>query len=213
MDLSNGIFLIVVGTDVTCVYVPVCDRDNGDGFQYVGWEKNPTDDPVWTEAMVNRAQRTVEREKNHPSIIIWSMGNEGWIGKNIGPMTDWIRKRDPSRPTHYEGDHECRYVDMYSRMYLSHAEMEELGQRKEPPLEDAQLDANRRQMPFILQEYAHAMGNGPGGLLEYREIFEKYPRCQGGFVWEWIDHGFPKKTADGRTYYAYGGDFGKRDSR
>jgi len=185
-----------------------CDFETH-GFELVDWEKNPTDDPVWAEALVDRVGRLVERDKNHPSVIIWSMGNEAGVGSNIGRMTDWVRQRDPSRPVHYEGDHTCQYVDMYSRMYLPHAELEILGHRKEPPLDDAKLDAGRREMPFILQEYAHAMGNGPGGFLEYRELFEKYPRLQGGFVWEWIDHGFPKKTEDGRVYYAYGGDFGE----
>ena len=185
-----------------------CDFETH-GFAYLDWKKNPTDDPVWADTLVDRVRRTVERDKNHPSVVIWSMGNEAESGSNLGKMTDWVRQRDPSRPVHYEADYDCQYVDMYSRMYLTHAEMDLIGQRKEPPLKDDKMDANRRGMPFILQEYAHAMGNGPGGLLEYREAFEKYPRCQGGFVWEWIDHGFPKKTADGRTYFAYGGDFGE----
>lgn len=137
------------------------------------------------------------------------MGNEAGTGANIGHMTDWVRQRDSSRPIHYEGDWSCKFADMYSRMYPSHAEVDLIGQRKELPLDDIKLDERRRQMPFILCEYGHAMGNGPGGLLEYRELFEKYPRCQGGFIWEWIDHGFPKKTKDGRMYYAYGGDFGE----
>ncbi len=185
-----------------------CDFETH-GFTFENWKKNPTDDPAWTDALVDRSRRMVERDKNHPSIVIWSHGNEAHEGRNIGHMSESIRKRDPSRPIHYEGDHTCQFTDVYSRMYPPHAEMEVIGQRKEPPLEDTKLDARRREMPFILCEYAHAMGNGPGGLLEYRELFEKYPRCQGGFVWEWIDHGFPKQTADGRTYYAYGGDFGE----
>ena len=185
-----------------------CDFETH-GFQHVGWQGNPTDSPIWTDAIVDRARRMVERDKNHPSIVIWSMGNEAHSGRNIGHMTDCVRQRDPSRPIHYEHDQDCRYVDMYSRMYLPHAELELIGQRKEPALEDARLDERRRQMPLILCEYGHAMGNGPGGMLEYRELFERYPRLQGGFVWEWIDHGIPKKTKDGRTYYAYGGDFGE----
>jgi beta-galactosidase len=186
-----------------------CDLETH-GFCKVNWERNPSDDPAWAEAMLDRIERTVERDKNHPSVIIWSMGNEAGVGKNIGLMCDWTRKRDPSRPIHYEGDWSCQYTDMYSRMYASQAEVDSIGRRKEPPLADSALDARRRQMPFILCEYAHAMGNGPGGMLEYRELFEKYPRCQGGFVWEWIDHGFPKRTADGQTYFGYGGDFGEQ---
>lgn len=178
------------------------------GFEIVGWRKNPTDDPRWTRALVNRVERMVERDKNHPSIIIWSMGNECGVGKNIGAMADWVRKRDPSRPIHYENDFSCEYVDMYSRMYAVHAEVELIGQGKEDPLEDKALDARRRNMPFILCEYGHAMGNGPGGILEYQQLFEKYDRLQGGFIWEWIDHGMPK-TTDGKEHFAYGGDFGE----
>lgn len=185
-----------------------CDFETH-GFIEVGWQNNPTDNEIWAEALLNRIERMVERDKNHPSIIMWSMGNECGVGKNIGVMTEWTRQRDPSRPIHYEGDRTCQYTDVYSRMYPGHAEVDLIGQRKEPPLDNAQFDARRRQMPFILCEYAHAMGNGPGGFLEYRELFEKYPRCQGGFVWEWIDHGIPKKTDDGRSYFAYGGDFGE----
>lgn len=185
-----------------------CDLETH-GFEPNGWEKNPTNEPVWKDALVDRAKRMVERDKNHPSVIIWSMGNEAGVGDNIGHMASWIRQRDTSRLLHYENDHSCQYMDMYSRMYASHAEVDLIGQKKEKPLVDTKLDKRRRNMPFILCEYGHAMGNGPGGLLEYRELFEKYPRCQGGFIWEWIDHGIPKKTADGREYYAYGGDFGE----
>lgn len=185
-----------------------CDFESH-GFMYVDWRKNPTDDPTWAKTLVNRVERMVERDKNHPSIIIWSMGNECGVGKNIGVMAEWVRKRDPSRPIHYENDRSCEYVDMYSRMYAEHDEVELLGQGKEVPLEDAALDAKRRKMPFILCEYGHAMGNGPGGLLEYQKLFQKYPRLQGGFIWEWIDHGIPKQTKDGQTYFAYGGDFGE----
>ena len=189
--------------------VDECDLETHGFGEHNTWERNPTDDPAWTDALVNRAERMVERDKNHPSVIIWSMGNEAGEGQNIKHMTDWVRKRDPSRPIHYEHDWSCQYVDMYSRMYPSHEEVDLIGQQKEEPYKDAKLDERRRNMPFILCEYGHAMGNGPGGLLEYRELFEKYPRCQGGFIWEWIDHGFEKKTKDGRSYWAYGGDFGE----
>jgi len=94
-------------------------------------------------------------------------------------------------------------------MYPTHAEVDRIGRRQEAPLADPDLDARRRAMPFILCEYAHAMGNGPGGLWEYQELFERHPRCQGGFVWEWIDHGLRARTADGREFFAYGGDFGE----
>jgi beta-galactosidase len=99
-------------------------------------------------------------------------------------------------------------ADVYSEMYSAHADVDAIGRYAEEPLAGPALDARRRAMPFILAEYAHAMGNGPGGLLEYRELFEKYPRCQGGFVWEWIDYGL--RTRDGHgEFFGYGGDFGE----
>jgi beta-galactosidase len=185
-----------------------CDLETH-GFGLLGWRDNPSDDPRWTDAYLDRMRRMVERDKNHPSVIIWSLGNEAGTGANHGAMASWARDRDPGRPVHYEGDHECRYVDVYSRMYADHEEVDAIGRRAEKPLDDPVLDARRRAMPFILCEYAHAMGNGPGGLTEYQELFERYPRCQGGFVWEWLDHGIRARTPDGREYYAYGGDFGE----
>jgi beta-galactosidase len=170
---------------------------------------NPVDDPRWKTTLVGRMRRMVERDKNHPSIIIWSLGNECGPGENLGAMAAWARDRDPSRVLHYERDRSSQYVDMYSRMYPSHEEVELIGRQQEEPLDDPILDARRRQMPFILCEYAHAMGNGPGGLTEYQELFETYPRLQGGFVWEWIDHGIRTTNSDGVEIFGYGGDFGE----
>ena len=187
--------------------VDECDLETH-GFGLLDWRRNPSDDPRWSAAYLDRMQRMVERDKNHPSIIMWSLGNEAGVGANHGLMADWTRQRD-SRPIHYEGDRECRYTDVYSRMYASHAEVDAIGRQAEKPLADADRDARRRAMPFIQCEYAHAMGNGPGGLSEYQELFEKYPRCQGGFIWEWLDHGIRQRTADGQEFFAYGGDFGE----
>lgn len=177
------------------------------------WGGNPTNSDMYTDAMLNRIERMVERDKNHPSIILWSLGNESHSGKNIGLMTNWIRKRDPSRLVHYEGGNEgdtsAEFTDVFTLMYTPHDYVEKIGQYKEDPLADARLDAHRRSLPFFLVEYSHAMGNGPGGQVEYQRLFEKYPRLQGGFVWEWIDHCFLKKTDDGRSYWGYGGDFGE----
>jgi beta-galactosidase len=172
-----------------------CDLETH-GFCFADWQGNPADDAVWTDACLDRIRRTVERDKNHPSVIMWSLGNESGSGRNLDAMADWVRLRDPGRPIHDEGDHEGRHSDVYSRMYLPHAEVEAIGQYAERP-------AGRR-LPFILCEYAHAMGNGPGGLAEYQELFDRYPRLQGGFVWEWIDQGL---RHSGRI--AYGGDFGE----
>lgn len=187
-----------------------CDLETH-GFGVLDWKNNPSGDPLWTAAYLDRMCRTVERDKNHPSIFMWSLGNESHTGNNLAAMADWARQRDPSRPIHYEGDAACEYVDVYSRMYASVPEVDLIGKREEEKHDDADdaLDARRREMPFILCEYAHAMGNGPGGLSEYQELFERYPRCQGGFVWEWLDHGIRQHTADGREYFAYGGDFGE----
>ncbi|OKJ71724.1 glycoside hydrolase family 2 TIM barrel-domain containing protein [Streptomyces sp. CB02460] len=181
-----------------------CDLETH-GFAEADWRNNPVDDPRWTPALLDRAARMVERDKNHPSVIVWSLGNECGTGAGLGAMARWMRQRDPDRPLHYEGDPSCADVDLYSRMYASHAEVELIGRRAEETLEDPELDARRRAMPFVLCEYAHAMGNGPGGLSEYQRLFERYERCQGGFVWEWIDHGL----AHPELGFAYGGDFGE----
>jgi beta-galactosidase len=188
--------------------VDECDLETH-GFEPLGWRDNPADDPRWCDALVDRMRRMVERDKNHPSVMLWSLGNESGAGRNLAAMAAWARRRDPSRPLHYEGDRACPDVDVYSRMYAPHAEVDRIGRREEEPLPDPALDARRRAMPFILCEYAHAMGNGPGGLWDYQKLFERHPRCQGGFVWEWIDHGLRARTADGREFYAYGGDFGE----
>ncbi|MGI5498801.1 glycoside hydrolase family 2 TIM barrel-domain containing protein [Lentzea sp. CA-135723] len=168
-----------------------CDLETH-GFGELGWSGNPTSDPRWAESCVDRMRRMVERDKNHPSIVLWSLGNESHTGANLAAMAEWTRDRDPSRLVHYEGDHDCAYVDVYSRMYASHEEVDEIGRTR------------AHGLPFVLCEFAHAMGNGPGGVLEYRELFERYPAVQGGFVWEWIDHGIAR---DG--HFAYGGDFGE----
>lgn len=179
------------------------------GFDLVAGVTNPTDDPEWESACLDRLVRTVERDKNHPSVIIWSLGNESSVGTNHGVMAAWARRRDPSRPIHYERDRDCRYTDMFSRMYAPHAEVELIGQKAEEPASAPDLDARRRSLPFVLCEYGHAMGNGPGGLSEYQRIFERYPRCQGGFIWEWVDQGIERVDDDGKTWFAYGGDFGE----
>jgi beta-galactosidase len=188
--------------------VDECDLETH-GYGDVGWRGNPVDDTRWAAALVDRMRRTVERDKNHPSVVLWSLGNESGSGRNLAAMAGWTRHRDPSRPLLYERDWTCRDVDVYSRMYLPVAEVEAIGRGEEAALDDPALDARRRRMPFIHVEYAHAMGNGPGGLAEYQRLYEAYPRLQGGFVWEWIDHGLRARTPDGREYFAYGGDFGE----
>ncbi|MDX6237157.1 MAG: beta-galactosidase [Kribbellaceae bacterium] len=160
---------------------------------------NPVMDPRWEPDLVERMRRMVERDKNHPSIVIWSLGNECGMGDSLRAMYEFAKDRDPSRPVHYERDSQVEFVDVYSQMYTSLEDVEKIG--ADP--------SSYRGLPFILCEYGHAMGNGPGGLSDYRELFDRYPRCQGGFIWEWIDHGLRTKDADGNEFYAYGGDFGE----
>ncbi|GAA1535390.1 glycoside hydrolase family 2 TIM barrel-domain containing protein [Kribbella lupini] len=159
---------------------------------------NPVMDERFKPDLVERMRRMVERDKNHPSIVIWSLGNECGMGDNLKAMYAVAKELDPSRPVHYERDTHAEFVDIYSQMYTSPDDVAKIG---EDP-------TSYRGLPFILCEYGHAMGNGPGGLLDYRELFEKYPRCQGGFIWEFIDHGL-RKSEDGQEFYAYGGDFGE----
>ncbi|MER5429595.1 glycoside hydrolase family 2 TIM barrel-domain containing protein, partial [Streptomyces sp. NPDC002588] len=175
-----------------------CDLETH-GFVEQDWRDNPVDDDRWTPALLDRAARMVERDKNHPSVVIWSLGNEAGTGRGLTAMAEWIHARDSSRLVHYEGDWNCRDTDLYSRMYADHAEVDRIGRR----LDGGTL--RRRELPFILCEYAHAMGNGPGGLADYQRIFEAHDRVQGGFVWEWIDHGVRHPELG----YAYGGDFGE----
>ncbi|SHH81440.1 glycoside hydrolase family 2 TIM barrel-domain containing protein [Streptomyces sp. 3214.6] len=175
-----------------------CDLETH-GFVEQDWRDNPVDDDRWTPALLDRAARMVERDKNHPSVVIWSLGNEAGTGRGLTAMADWIHGRDASRLVHYEGDLNCRDTDVYSRMYAFHEEVERIGRG----LDGGAL--RRRQLPFILCEYAHAMGNGPGGLADYQRIFEAHDRLQGAFVWEWIDHGIKHPELG----YAYGGDFGE----
>ncbi|HJW00040.1 MAG TPA: glycoside hydrolase family 2 TIM barrel-domain containing protein [Arthrobacter sp.] len=185
-----------------------CDLETH-GFESAGWNQNPSDDVAWEPALVDRMRRTVERDKNHAAVIMWSLGNEAGTGRNLAAMSKWTKDRDPSRPIHYEGDWSSAYVDVYSRMYADQAETELIGQGVEEPLDDPALDARRRAMPFVLCEYVHAMGNGPGGMTEYQELFDRYPRLMGGFVWEWLEHGITVTDASGREHFAYGGDFGE----
>jgi beta-galactosidase len=182
------------------------------GFEPGGWRRNPSDDPAWREAYLDRAERLVERDKNHPSVIVWSLGNESGTGANLAAAAAWIRERDEDRLLHYEGDHAgCAYVDLYSRMYIGLDELAAVGRGQEPPTADPADDAHRRSLPAVLCEYGHAMGTGPGGLSEYQRIIEAHPRLAGGFVWEWIDHGIARLCdhEPSQAYYAYGGDFGE----
>ncbi|MDT7707552.1 MAG: beta-galactosidase, partial [Pseudonocardiales bacterium] len=188
-----------------------CDLETH-GFGKVDWVGNPSDDPTWRGAYLDRIQRTVERDKNHPSIVIWSLGNEAGTGSNLAAMSAWVHARDAERPVHYEGDYTGEYTDVYSRMYASVLETEQIGtdgSRSTLLNCTPAQGARQRTKPFLLCEYAHAMGNGPGALDQYEALVHEYPRLHGGFVWEWRDHGILTTAPDGTPYYAYGGDFGE----
>jgi beta-galactosidase len=189
--------------------VDECDLETH-GFEPLGWRDNPSDDLRWREAYLDRIRRTVERDKNHPSVVMWSLGNEAGTGRNLAAMSAWVHDRDPSRPVHYEGDHTGEYTDVYSRMYPALEEVAtvcaEVGAvRWTTPAQAARV----RRQPFVMCEYLHAMGNGPGAIPEYTRLVDASPRSAGGFVWEWKDHGLRTTTEDGTEFFAYGGDFGE----
>ncbi|CAO2649158.1 Nn.00g101070.m01.CDS01 [Neocucurbitaria sp. VM-36] len=157
-----------------------------------------TDNPDWTHAYVDRAEALVKRDQLHPSVVVWSLGNEAFFGRNFKAMYEHIKAYDDSRPIHYEADIYAETMDMYSRMY--------------PPIDEIVKFAEDKSKtkPLVLCEFIHAMGNGPGNIKEYIDAFYKYPTLQGGFAWEWANHGLlanDKETDE--EYYAYGGDFGE----
>ena len=151
--------------------------------------------PEWKDAHLDRIIRMVERDKNHPSVVIWSMGNEAGDGVNFEAGSDWIHERDSQRPVHYERAQQRPHVDIFSPMYM----------RIEGLLKYVSQPQDR---PLILCEYAHAMGNSVGNLQDYWDVIEREPLLQGGFIWDWVDQALARTTSDGRDFFAYGGDFG-----
>ncbi|MBW7461766.1 beta-galactosidase subunit alpha, partial [Paenibacillus sepulcri] len=150
--------------------------------------------PEWREAYVQRARRMVEKDKNHPSVIIWSLGNESGYGPNHDAMAEWVRQADPTRPIHYERAYEAPMVDIVSSMYPSVETIIKEGQKSD-------------KRPFLMCEFGHAMGNAVGNMQEYWEAIYAYPRLIGGLIWEWQDHGIVRQTETGGEWTAYGGDF------
>jgi beta-galactosidase len=151
--------------------------------------------PEWKDAHLDRIVSMVERDKNHPSVIVWSMGNEAGDGTNFEAASAWIHARDASRPVHYERAGQRPHTDIVCPMY---ARIETIVAYAEKP----------QDRPLILCEYAHAMGNSVGNLQDYWDAIESYDHLQGGCIWDWVDQGLEKTTADGRKYWGYGGDFG-----
>jgi beta-galactosidase len=170
----------------------------------IGYNKDVTlaDKPEWAAAHLDRMKRMVERDKNHPSVIIWSMGNEAGDGHNFLNGYKWIKGRDTSRPVQYErAEKETntpeRHTDIWCDMYA--------------PIEKIEAYAKdlTKDRPMIMVEYAHAMGNSTGNLQDYWDVIEKYPKLQGGFIWDWVDQGFLKTNENGEKYWTYGGDYGE----
>lgn len=161
----------------------------------------PGSKPEWLDIVLDRAASMLERDKNHPSILIWSCGNESFGGENIYKMSEYFRKKDPSRLVHYEGIfHDRRFnatSDMESRMYAKVFDVEEYLK-------------NNPEKPYISCEYMHAMGNSCGALHKYTELEDKYEMYQGGFIWDYIDQFVVKKDRYGKEFLAYGGDFDDR---
>ncbi|MBE5974505.1 MAG: DUF4981 domain-containing protein [Paenibacillaceae bacterium] len=191
------------------------NESHGTGYIYMAnrttevwrdrWNRAIADNPEFTEATVDRTKLLVERDKNRPCVVIWSMGNECAYGCTFEAALSWTKSYDPTRLTHYEGaryiavdkTYDFSNIDLFSRMYPSLDEIIEYTKRE-------------TAKPFILCEYSHAMGNGPGDLEGYFQVFEQHDRVCGGFVWEWCDHAiYQGRTIDGKPMYLYGGDHGE----
>ena len=160
--------------------------------------KHPAYRPEWKGVHLDRTRRMYERDKNYPSIITWSLGNESGNGENLMETYRWLKNMDPSRPVQYEGATNYTNTDIQAPMY---ARIEQMIHYAE----------NNPQRPYIQCEYAHAMGNSVGNLQDYWDVIEKYPVLQGGYIWDWVDQGLLTYTLDGRPYYGYGGDFGSKE--
>lgn len=180
-------------------------KEDTDYNRFKRWNEKIADDPVWEEAIVDRVKLMVERDKNRFCIVMWSMGNESAYGCNFEKALEWTKNFDPDRITQYESARYRNYdetydysnLDVYSRMYPAFSEIQEY------------LDKDGSK-PFLLVEYCHSMGNGPGDFEDYFQMIQDNDKMCGGFVWEWCDHAIAHGTAEnGKTIYAYGGDHGE----
>lgn len=158
-------------------------------------------DSTWLPAHKDRTQRMYERSKNHPAIVIWSLGNEAGNGINFERTYDYMKSIETTRPIQYERAEQNYNTDIYCRMYRSVEDLLAYARQTEPKI----------YRPFIMTEYLHAMGNSGGGLKEYMEVFENEPMVQGGCIWDWVDQSFREIDADGRWYWTYGGDYGPKN--
>jgi len=158
-------------------------------------ERTLGNNPAWMGMHLDRTIRMVERDKNHPSVIIWSLGNEAGDGCNFAATYAWIKKRDASRPVHYERTELGPNTDIYCPMYESIEGLKEYAKQKQA-------------RPLIMCEYAHSMGNSTGNLQDYWDVIEAHPQLQGGSIWDWVDQGFLRTNARGESYWAFGGEWG-----
>lgn len=157
-------------------------------------------DSTWLPAHHDRIRRMYERSKNHPAVVIWSLGNEAGNGINFERTYDWMKSVETSRPVQYERAEQNYNTDIYCRMYRSVEEIQAYVNQKEPEV----------YRPFIMTEYLHTMGNSGGGLKEYMEVFENEPLAQGGCIWDWVDQSFREIDDNGKWYWTYGGDYGPK---
>jgi len=164
-------------------------------------EESLAKDSTWMAAHLYRTENMYERDKNQPSVIIWSLGNEAGSGINFQATYDYLKEKDSTRPVQYEQAHMKDNTDIVCPMYMRMDRMEKY----------AQSEGGNPGRPLIQCEYAHAMGNSVGNLQDYWDLIEKYDALQGGFIWDWVDQGLLTKTGDGEDYWAYGGDFGPED--
>jgi beta-galactosidase len=165
----------------------------------------PGSDPQWTDQCVLRMEAMVHRDKNHPCVVLWSMGNEAGFGSNFVEMYKAAKAIDTSRLVHYEGDYEMEVADVQSTMYPPWEKLEQLARHEDI----GTLKAERyKDKPIMMCEYSHSMGNAQGSFLRFIEIFQKYPQIIGGCIWDFVDQGLRKKDEKGREFWAYGGDYG-----
>jgi beta-galactosidase len=175
-------------------------ESHGYGYDH---DKTLGNKPHWKEHHLDRTRRMLERSKNFPSVVIWSLGNEAGDGVNLGATYHWIKSRDLSRPVQYETEGNIeevgeRHSDFHSSMYWRHWDLEQYAQ-------------THNDRPFVLIEYSHAMGNSSGNLRNYWDVINKHDVLAGGFIWDWVDQGLIEHDENGVPYWTYGGDYGPPD--
>lgn len=204
-------------------FYELCDRygiyvmDEADIETHGLRESIPGSDPKWTKPCVDRVVRMVERDKNHPSIIMWSLANESGDGENFKIMKQAALEIDRTRPVVYEGDRHVAYSDIFVQMYAPPQRVEEVGRGEkvlsegDPTYKEKEIyvtEADYGVKPYLLAEYAHIVGNSLGNFQKYMDAFEKYPRNIGGYIWDFADQSILRKTETGEDFWTYGGDFG-----